>query len=65
MKYLGFLKKELLNRVWLFVTLWTAAGQASLSFALSHSLLHWVSDAIQPSHSLSPASLPSFDLSQH
>ena len=27
--------------------------------------VHWVSDAIQPSHSLSPPSLPAFNLSQH
>ena len=26
---------------------------------------HWVSDAIQPSHSLSPSSPPAFNLSQH
>ena len=30
---------ELLSRVWLFVTLWTAAHQASLSFTISQSLL--------------------------
>ena len=27
--------------------------------------VHWVSDAIQPSHSLSSPSLPTFNLSQH
>ena len=32
-------------------------------FAQTHS--HWVSDAIQPSHPLSPPSLPAFSLSQH
>ena len=53
MRYLGFLKKELLNRVWLFVTLWTAAGQASLSFALSHSLLKLISiESVMPSNHL-------------
>ena len=46
--------------------IWTAAHQASPSFTISQSLLklvHWVSDAIQPSHSLSSPSTP--DLSQH
>ena len=41
-----------------FVTPWTTAYQASLSFTISQSLLkllvHWVSGAIQPSHPLSP-----------
>ena len=32
-------------------------------FALT--LVHWVSDAIQPSHPLSPPSLPALNLSQH
>ena len=32
-----------LNRVWLFVTLWTAACQASLSFIISRSLLKLMS----------------------
>ena len=32
-------------------------------FAQTH--VHWVSDAIQPSHSLSPPSPPAFNLSQH
>ena len=48
---------------------WTAACQASLSFTISWSLLklmfHWVSDAIQPSHSLLATSPPTFNLSQH
>ena len=38
-------------------TSWTAACQASLSFTISWSLLkhvHWVNDAIQPSHLLLP-----------
>ena len=38
--------------VQLLETPWTAAHQASLSF--TH--VHWVSDAIQPSHPLSPSS---------
>ena len=32
-----------LSRVWLFVTPWTAAHQASLSFAISQSLLRFMS----------------------
>ena len=54
--------------VQLFVTPRTAARQASLSFTTSWSLLklvHWVGDAIQPSHPLSSPSLPTFSLSQH
>ena len=48
-----------LSRVQLFSTSWTTARQASLSITNSQSLLthvHWVSDAIQPSHPLSPPS---------
>ena len=32
---------------------------------LAQTHVHWVSDAIQPSHSLSSLSTPAFDLSQH
>ena len=48
-----------LSRVWPFVTPWTTARQASLTFTISQSLLrlvYWVSDVIQPSHPLSPFS---------
>ena len=31
----------------------------------AHTPVHWVGDAIQPSHPLSPPSLPAFNLSQH
>ena len=55
--------------VWLFVTPWTAACQA---FPVHHQLpelaqvhVHWVGDAIQPSHPLSSHSLPTCNLSQH
>ena len=34
-----------------------------LKFAQTH--VHWVSDAIQPSHPLSPSSPPALNLSQH
>ena len=42
------------------VSLWTELRQASLS---SH--VHWVGDAIQPSHPLPPPSSPALSLSQH
>ena len=58
-----------LSHVWLFVTPWMAALQASLSLTISQESaqthVHWVSDAIQPSHPLSPSSPPAPNLSQH
>ena len=42
-----------LSCVWLFVSPWTAAHQASLSITISmlpQIHVHWVSDAIQPSY---------------
>ena len=61
---------QLLSRVQLFVTPWTVAHQASLSFAVSWSLLKLMStesvdDAFQPSHPLSPPSPPALNLSHH
>jgi len=55
-----------LSHVWLFVTPWTAA-QASLPFTIPWNLLkvHWVSDAIQPSHPLSSPSPSVSNLSKH
>ena len=53
---------------WLFPTTWTAAPGL---FVLHHlpepaqTHVHWVSDAIQPSHPLSSPSPPAFNLSQH
>ena len=50
-------------------TPWTAACpdfpvlHYHLEFAQTH--IHWVSDAIQPSHPLLPTSPPAFNLSQH
>ena len=50
-------------------SLWTAACQASLPFAIIWSWLkshvHWVNNTIQPCHPLSYASLPAFNLPQH
>ena len=64
-----FSSVQSLSRVRLFVTPWIAACQASLSITNSRSLLkthvHWVGDAIQPSHSLWSPSPPAFNLSQH
>ena len=58
-----------LSHVRLFMTPWTAAHQASLSFTISWTLLNLmtteVSDAIQLSHPLPPLSPPAFNLSQH
>ena len=64
-----FSSVQLLSRVWFFVTPWTAAHQASLvhhqlpEFTQTH--VHWVGDAIQPSHSLLSPSSPALNLSQH
>ena len=59
---------QTLSHVQLFVIPCTVAYQASLSISNSQSLLrlyvHWVGDAIQPSHSLSPLS-PALSLSRH
>ena len=64
-----FSSVQSLSCVILFVTPWTAACQASLSITNSQSLLkthvHWVGDAIQPSHPLSSPSPPAFNLFQH
>ena len=51
----------------LFATPWTIAHQASLSITNSRTQthVHWVRDAIQPSHSLSSLSPPALNLSQH
>ena len=58
-----------LSPVWLFSTPWTAARQASLSFTifpeLAQTHVYWVSDAIQPSYSLSHPCPPALNLSQH
>jgi len=57
---------QLLIRVQLFATPWTAACQTSLSFTISQSLLKLISiDTIWPSLLLSSPSPPAFNLSQH
>ena len=59
---------QLLSHGRLFVTPWTAACQASLRHChleFAQTCVHGVSDAIQPSHPLSPPSPPALSLSQH
>ena len=59
---------QLLSHAQLFVTPWIAARQVSVSFNISWSslkLIHWVGDAIQPSHPLSSPSPPAPNPSQH
>ena len=54
------------NHVWLFVTPWTAARQAPVCLCLpefEQTHIHWVSDAIKPTHSLSPLSPFALNLS--
>ena len=58
-----------LSRVWLFVT---PCNSSTPGFPVLHYLLnfaqthvHWVGDAIKPSHPLSPPSPPALNLSQH
>ena len=63
-----FSSVQWLSRVRLFATPWTAGRQASLSITNSCSslrLMHWVGDAIQPSHPLSSPSPLAFNLSHH
>ena len=57
-----------LSHVWLFVThgLQQARPRCpSPTPELAQTHVHWVSDAIQPSHPLSSSSPPAFNLSQH
>ena len=59
---------QLLSRVQLFGTPWTAARQAFLSFTVFSEFaqihVHQIDDAIQPSHPLSSPSPPTLNLSQ-
>ena len=61
--YTGISSVQLLSRVWLFVTPWTAACQASLSITNSQSLLKLMSiESVMPSNHLilcHPLLLPS------
>ena len=67
--YLFSQSVQLLSRVWLFVTPWTAAHQASLSITNSQSLLKFISIELvmssnSLSHLLSSPSPPAFNLCQ-
>ena len=68
-EFILFSSVQSLSWVWLLVTSWIAAHQASLSITNSWSPpethVHQVSDAIQPSHPLSSPSPPAPNLSQH
>ena len=62
-RWSGIVVVQLLRHVWLFVTPWTAALQASLSFTISQSLLKLMSiESVMPSNHLvlcHPLLLPS------
>ena len=64
-----FSSVQSLSHVRLLVTPWIAAPQAFLSITNSRGLLtshvHWVCDAIQPSHPLSSPFPPTHNPSQH
>ena len=49
---------QLLSHIWLFVTPWTAACQASLSFTISHSLLKPMSIELMMSPAISSSVVP-------
>ena len=57
----NFVDKE----VWQAIVHGVIRSQTQLSDYHSHTHVHWVSDAIQPSHPLSPSSSPVLNLSQH
>ena len=68
--YFSFSSVQFISRVWLFVTPWAAACQASLSITNSWSSptqthVHRVCDAIQPSYPLSSPPPPAPSPSQH
>ena len=58
--FLFWIVFQLLSHIRLFVALWTAAHQASLSFTIHYlsefaqTYVHWVGDAIKSSHPLTP-----------
>ena len=59
---------QLVNSIWIFATPWMQYArlhcpQRLLEFAQIH--VHWVNDAIQPSHPLTPPSSPAFNISQN
>ena len=58
-----FRSVQSLSHVWLFVTPWTTACQASLSITNSQTHVHCVGDAIQSSHPMLSPSPPALNLS--
>ena len=66
---LTYVVVQSLSRIQLSANPWTAARKVSLSFSIlpefAQTHVHWVDDAIQPSHPLSPPSSPALHLSQH
>ena len=66
---LTYVVVQSLSRVQLSANPWTAARKVSLSFSIlpefAQTHVHWVDDAIQPSHPLSPPSSPAHHLSRH
>ena len=63
-----FSSVQLLSHVQLFVTPWTAMPGLPVHHQLlefTQTRVHWVGDAIQPSHPLSSPSPPALSLSQH
>ena len=66
---ISVLSVQSLSRVWFFATQCTVAHQASVFYhqllGPSQTHVHWVGDAIQPSHPISSPSPPAFNLSQH
>ena len=61
-----FVAVQSLSHVWLFVTLWTIAGQVPLSFTISLLKLMSIESVILSNHSiLSPPFPPALNLSQH
>ena len=60
-----FVFVQFLSRVWLFVTPWTAAGQAPLSSTVSRSFaqtqVYWAGGAVQPPHPLLSPFPPTFN----
>ena len=63
-----FISVQLLSRVRFFATPWTTARQASCPSSTPRATqthVHWVGDAIQPSHPLSSPSPHALNLPQH
>ena len=65
-------KNQFSSVAWSCPTLWDSTDCSTPGLPVHHQLLefiqthvHWVSDAIQPSHPLSSPSPPAFNLSQH